>query len=248
MIPNPIRKVLSSMRTNGVQILLMGGQACVLYGAAEFSRDLDCSLHCGEDNLARLQLALQELQAENIAVPPFTPGNLHRGFAIHFRCHHPDCDGLRLDLMAKMRGVDEFSALWERRTVVELTSGEPCDVMGIADLVKAKKTRRDKDWPMITRLVAEHYYRFLHEATSDRLDFWLLEGRTPTILQRLAKSHPEQVQTLVARRPLLAFVNDLPKVEFLLREEEIREREADQQYWNPLLAELEELRRTRRNL
>ena len=29
------------MRTNHVQYLLMGGQACVLYGAAEFSRDAD---------------------------------------------------------------------------------------------------------------------------------------------------------------------------------------------------------------
>jgi hypothetical protein len=28
------------MRKNGVQALLMGGQACVFYGAAEFSRDL----------------------------------------------------------------------------------------------------------------------------------------------------------------------------------------------------------------
>jgi hypothetical protein len=27
------------MRTHGVEALLMGGQACVLYGAAEFSRD-----------------------------------------------------------------------------------------------------------------------------------------------------------------------------------------------------------------
>jgi hypothetical protein len=29
------------MRKNGVRYLLMGGQACVFYGAAEFSRDLD---------------------------------------------------------------------------------------------------------------------------------------------------------------------------------------------------------------
>lgn len=36
---NPILKVLSSIRTHRVQALLMGGQAYVLYGAAEFSRD-----------------------------------------------------------------------------------------------------------------------------------------------------------------------------------------------------------------
>lgn len=36
---SPIPKVLSSMRAHSVGSLLMGGQACVLYGAAEFSRD-----------------------------------------------------------------------------------------------------------------------------------------------------------------------------------------------------------------
>jgi hypothetical protein len=40
LIPNPIRKVLSSMRAHRVRALLMGGQACVFYGAAEFSRGL----------------------------------------------------------------------------------------------------------------------------------------------------------------------------------------------------------------
>jgi hypothetical protein len=39
LIPSPIRKVLSSIQTSRVKALLMGGQACVLYGAAEFSRD-----------------------------------------------------------------------------------------------------------------------------------------------------------------------------------------------------------------
>ena len=29
------------MRQSGARTLLMGGQACVFYGAAEFSRDLD---------------------------------------------------------------------------------------------------------------------------------------------------------------------------------------------------------------
>ena len=41
MTPSPILKVLSSIQRNGVRALLMGGQACVLYGGAEFSRDTD---------------------------------------------------------------------------------------------------------------------------------------------------------------------------------------------------------------
>ena len=37
----PILKALSSIRNGGAKTLLMVGQACVFYGAAEFSRDLD---------------------------------------------------------------------------------------------------------------------------------------------------------------------------------------------------------------
>jgi hypothetical protein len=71
LIPNPIRKVLSSMRAHRVRALLMGGQACVFYGAAEFGRDSDFAILADAANLERLRKALAELQAEPIAVPPF---------------------------------------------------------------------------------------------------------------------------------------------------------------------------------
>ncbi len=56
----------------------MGGQACVFYGAAEFSRDTDIVVLAAPDNLDRLTAALDALQAECIAVPPFEPEYLAR--------------------------------------------------------------------------------------------------------------------------------------------------------------------------
>ena len=44
MIPNPIRKVLSSIQKYRVRALLMGGQARVFYSAAKFSRDTDLAI------------------------------------------------------------------------------------------------------------------------------------------------------------------------------------------------------------
>ena len=90
MIPNPIRKVLSTTAARQVRALLMGGQACVFYGAAEFSRDTDLAVLAEPDNLDRLRAALADLQAENIAVPPLELGYLLRGHAVHFRCRHPE--------------------------------------------------------------------------------------------------------------------------------------------------------------
>ena len=66
----------------------MGGQACVLYGAAEFSRDTDFAILAEQENLDVLRRALADLQAETIAVPPLEKRFLDRGHAVHFRCAH----------------------------------------------------------------------------------------------------------------------------------------------------------------
>jgi hypothetical protein len=44
LIPTPIRQLLSTFQNCGVQALLMGGQACVFYGAAQVSKDVDCTV------------------------------------------------------------------------------------------------------------------------------------------------------------------------------------------------------------
>jgi len=77
------------MRAHRVRALLMGGQACVFYGAAEFSRDTDLAIVADAANLARLRRALDDLRAEVIAVPPFELKYLKRGHAINFHCQHP---------------------------------------------------------------------------------------------------------------------------------------------------------------
>ena len=76
---NPIRKVLSSMQARRVRALLMGGQACVFYGAAEFSRDTDLVILADARNLSRLRRALTYLEADVIAVPRLRLEHLRRG-------------------------------------------------------------------------------------------------------------------------------------------------------------------------
>jgi len=232
------------MRAHRVRALLMGGQACVFYGAAEFSRDTDFAILADTANLARLRKALAELQAGVIAVPPFALKYLRRGHAIHFRCQHPDARRLRVDAMSKMRGVDAFPKLWKRRTTIELPDGTTSDLLSLPDLVQAKKTQRDKDWPMIRRLVEAHYFQHRGQATAAQICFWLRELRTPEILIELARSHAAACRRLTPRRPLLADAtrDDRAALERALLAEETAERERDRQYWLPLRAELEKLR------
>jgi len=222
----------------------MGGQACVFYGAAEFSRDTDLAILADAANLARLRKALAELQAEVIAVPPFEIKYLRRGHAIHFRCQHPEALRMRVDVMSKMRGVEAFSNLWKRRTTIELPDGTFCDLLSLPDLVQAKKTQRDKDWPMIRRLVEANYFQNRKSPNPAQVEFWLIELRSPELLIEVARIHVKLCKRLASTRPLLAHAStgDVIELERALVAEEAVEREQDKIYWLPLRRELEKLR------
>jgi hypothetical protein len=236
------------MQRRRVRALLMGGQACVLYGAAEFSRDIDLAIVADSRNLVRLRNALADLQAEVIAVPPFEPKHLRRGHAIHFRCMHPEALRMRIDVMSRMRSLDSFSKLWARRTTLILPGRLSCTLMSLPDLVKAKKTQRDKDWPMIRRLLEAHYFTHRAQPGRARIAFWLKELRTPELLVEVARIHPYPCRRLAKSRPLLsaALAGDAEGIARGLLEEEMSERERDRRYWAPLRQELETLRRSRR--
>ena len=247
MIPNPIRKVLSSMHAHRVRAMLMGGQACVFYGAAEFSRDADFAILASPANLSRLRRALDELKAEVIAVPPFELKYLHKGHAVHFRCQHPEAAGIRIDVMTRMRGVAPFPKLWSRRTTLTLPDGTGCELLALPDLVQSKKTQRDKDWSMLRRLVEANFFQHRARPNPAQVRFWLLELRTAELLIEVARRHAKLCRALVRTRPLLVLAHS-GKAEGLadaLAEEENREREADRRYWQPLRLELESLRYAR---
>ena len=193
------------MQKHRVRHLLMGGQACVLYGAAESSRDADLAILSGPDNLARLDAALGELQASCIAVPPFSQEHLDIGLAVHFRCKHPEALNIRIDVMSKMRGVDDFDKLWAHRTTIESGDGR-IELLSLPDLVKAKKTQRDRDWPMVARLLESSYLPNREHPTEEQIEFWLCELRTPSLLQEVASRFPAQPGTgsrLLAAQGLL---------------------------------------------
>lgn len=235
------------MQDHGVQLLLMGGQACVFYGAAEFSRDVDFAVLADDENLQRLSKALADLEAEVIAVPPFEKFHLARGHAVHFRCQTDGAEGMRVDVMTKMRGVDPFPELWQRRTTLEV-DGMEINLMSLPDLVQAKKTQRLKDWPMLQRLIEAHWFQFRDAPNPQRIAFWLQECRSPEILVELAKRFPQAARDQSTARSLLlaAIEEDAPALEMALEGERLAEVAADRAYWEPLRQELEQMRIDRR--
>lgn len=239
--------VLSTFRRQRVRALLMGGQACVLYGAAEFTRDSDFLASADAANVNRLHRALRELNARRVYDPDLSLDALLRGHACHFEVPVQSGRPWRVDVMSKLRGTASFAQLWKRRTVLDSAAlGRIC-VLDIRDLVIAKKTQRDKDWPMIARLVEADFASHGHRPTPREVRFWLLEARSADLLGRLVRRFGPAARRLASRRAALqaALGGDSRAVESALSAEQSRERELDRAYWQPLREELARLRRRR---
>ena len=222
----------------------MGGQACVFYGAAQVSRDVDLALLAEPANIERLRVALAELAAERIAVPPFDPALFERGHAIHFRCHAPDVEGLRVDLMSKLRLLAGFTELWERRTTFADEQGNQFNLLSVPDLVRSKKTARNRDWPVIELLVNIHIHENLASPKPGWIRFWLGECRTPVQLLMLAQRFTAECRELAATRPLLAqaLAGEAAALIPALDAEMRAEQAVDRSYWEPVRRELEAMR------
>ena len=223
----------------------MGGQACVFYGAAQVSKDVDVVLLGEAGNFARLERALDTLAARRIAVPPLDRALLARGHAVHFRCAAPGVEELRVDVMTRLRGLPEFAVLWERRTVFAALDGTVFNLLSVPDLVDAKKTQRSKDWPMIELLVTIHYRENGASPKPEWIEFWLREARTAELLAELCLRFPEEAGRLAGARPLLtwAMAGELAALRPALDAEVRSEQDKDRAYWEPLKRELELLRR-----
>lgn len=247
MTLSPILKVLSTFKNAKVKALLIGGQACIVYGAAEFSRDSDFVVFSDPSNLDRLESALRALKAEPVYFPELKPEYLRRGHACHFRCGAPGVENLRVDIMGRLRGCSPFPVLWRRRNRVKVAGVGVIDVINVRDLVQCKKTQRDKDWLMLARLVENHILLSDFKASAGTAAWWLLEARDPHTLARLCGIYPKLARRLAAKRPLLkrAISGYDGETRKMLLAEERRERKNDRAYWDPLKKELETLRLNR---
>jgi hypothetical protein len=223
----------------------MGGQACVFYGAAQFSKDIDLTVLADSANFTRLLAALDELNARRIAVPRFDPVALARGHAVHFRCQAEGVHELRVDIMTRLRDLPDFQTLWNRRTTIADDDGNVFELLAVEDLVQAKKTQREKDWPVISALVEGHYHQHHASPTAERIRFWLCEFRTAERLSELVARFPSETQALLAVRPLLAhaITGDIETLRAALDAEVRAEQAKDRAYWEPLRRELESFRR-----
>ena len=222
-----MRRLFRSFERSGVDSLLVSGQACVLYGAATFSEDIDLWIRPTSENAGRFLRALARCRARvDRLTPPLSPRLLRRGHGFHFLIP-AEPSPVYLDVMGKPPRVPSFETA-RRRAQILTTDWGRVPVISIEDLVSMKKTRRLADYEVITNLVRIRVS--LEGAAAPALLRWAAENsfrpeQRAEFLRRLGERvNPEGLRRRIAREVSAHQARDLL-------------------YWKPVV---EDLRRRRR--
>ena len=91
------------------------------------------------------------------------------------------------------------------------------------------------------RLVEQSYFTRSDSPTSEAIEFWLPELRTPELLIEVSRTYPDAALRVEASRAAVgvALRADVDAVAAGLEEEERAERRQDREYWEPVKRELE---------
>jgi hypothetical protein len=240
----------------GVEVLLISGQATILYGAATFSEDVDVWVEPSEPNLERLMEALRRSGARYYKLTPaLSVENLRRGHGFHFvlpgDASEPE---LFVDVMGKPPRVGPFAEVKKSARTFETDFG-PVPTVGIKDLVELKKTQRAADYPVIGRLARAHLDDPGVEETEAELRWALdntfglselvdlVEGRAAAFagIGGLPDPLSRALQVLADRQRLAPDLEDQLDPWLEVRSAPLRR--ADRRYWRGIIEELREMRR-----
>lgn len=252
IIPSgPFGIVLAAFNKHGVQYIVIGGQAVIAYGAAQFTRDADFWVNPTKTNLVRLRRALKELKTTLRFLPPLRLSYLKKGHGIHFRFKYEDREFL-IDILGKAPRVSSFTIALKEAERIDWR-GLPVPVLDIRRLVATKKTDRERDYPAIQSLAEIIFEQAKRDkAIREAAMLWLIEeSRTPRHLQIISREWRGGKQaSLRSGRPaaiLAAQGRRLSDIQEALDLEKDELKKANREYWRPLVTELRRLRRRTRS-
>lgn len=188
---NPYVDLTLAFNQGRLRAILSSGQAVVLYRLAVMSNYGDWILREDAEALDHVLGTLAEQGARYRYGAPLDLRWLAGGWSSHLEVRR---DGLRLrtDFVTRppRLSTSELEQMWREPVMRKIP------VVGLAALAELKKTNREKDYPVIGELA--------RQMSDPRLQ--LLYSRSSRDLERLARQHPEAVEELIGRRPLLAHV------------------------------------------
>src|SRR5438270_6225902 len=119
-----MRNIFSSFEAHRLEYLVIGGQAAILYGASQFTEDLDIWIQPSMRAIEALLRALADLEARvHKLTPPLTYGYARRGHGFHFVVPQRGEPDVYLDVMARPPRVRSFGVARARAATLETPWG-----------------------------------------------------------------------------------------------------------------------------
>jgi hypothetical protein len=245
-----MRSLFRALDRERVRYLVISGQACILYGASQFTEDIDLWIQPAPGNLESFLRAMARVEAHVYKLtPPLSMKYVRKGHGFHFRIGRD----LFLDVMGRPPRVGSFQQAISRAREFKTDWGT-LPVSAPEDLVLLKRTNRPGDYEAISNLVRLRFQEakedvdvvrwallntfevadladFAVEAV-DRLRRWPSRPALRALLPVTAASRPPERRIRRAAR--------------LLALEMAEAQERGRLYWRPVVAELRKLQASRR--
>jgi len=237
-------QTIEIFNSHKVKALLIGGQACVIYGAKVSTVDIDFTILVDEKNLKNLKKALDELAVvPSTLSAPIDKKLLSKGHSLHYYSAKKGFDKIRIDIIGYLPQLPPFPQLWKRRFEYK-----DINIISLKDLVLSKKTGRLKDILDISSLIRADYTANKLNPIETDIDFWLLQARDSELVRMLITQFKPRTKDLIKKRPLLKYAlkGDDEKLEIALSEENRTEALEHQKFRKPIMAETKELSRRKR--
>jgi len=237
----------------GVEYLLISGQATVLYGAATFSEDVDIWINPTAANTQRFLTALRACGARYYKLtPPVTVAHLLTGHGFHFLLPAADEPAVFLDVMGSPPRVGKFVAAAAAALWIDGPWGR-LHVIGLAALIDLKKTQRLEDYPIISKLTLAWLRQSAHPCDNEDFRAALDNIFTLPELRQFFEMRPTAVELSGIPPALRDFGLQLREtgdvteelltpVTDLLQQRIAQHQQTDRIYWRPIITELRALR------
>jgi hypothetical protein len=148
------KPLLASLKSNGVDFVIIGGLAATLHGSARVTYDVDILYERSSENLARIVAALEPFQPYLRGAPQGLPfrfdvETLKRGLNFTLTT-----TAGAIDLLGEAAGIGGYAAVVNHTTDATLF-GETYRFIDLETLIRSKKAAgRPKDLETIAELIA----------------------------------------------------------------------------------------------
>jgi hypothetical protein len=147
-------EILRRLNANGVEFVLVGGMAGVLYGSSLVTEDIDVCAPFDTANLERIVASLRDLNPRHRMNPNHPPMVLDASSLAGFRNLYLLTDLGQIDILSELTGVGDYSQV-SQHTIVANLKGLSSKVLDIETLIHARRAvGRPKDLQAAAELEA----------------------------------------------------------------------------------------------